>query len=463
MNFLPRSSLATGPDAPRRLNLSRWFALAALTSIGVLAASIGVLLNNFVTHRMVIQEASLTQEFVNSLLLVETPLLDFIADPSRRGEAEMSESFAHLSRMPDVLRANLYDRGQKLIWSTDANMIGRVFDHNPELERALAGELVAEDGAHSNDDEGKGEHHMLPGRNELFVEIYVPVQDAAKSGVIGVIEFYKRPRTLARSLAELRLYMALGALLGGGLLFLALYGLVRRADITIREQERLLVDQAKLAALGEMSGVVAHGIRNPLASIRSSAELMQESPPEEARGAAEDIVAQADRLEAWVRELLSYTQPLDAAATPVALEPVVRTCFEHFAREFERRHIEAHQQFPNDLPAVRGDPLLLSQVMHTLVANAVEVLPGGGRIDVRGQGERRGGRGTVLLEVVDNGPGLSPAQLARVGQPFYTTKPRGLGVGLAMARRVVERAGGRLEIHSAPGRGTAIRLYLAAA
>jgi two-component system, NtrC family, sensor histidine kinase HydH len=68
----------------------------------------------------------------------------------------------------------------------------------------------------------------------------------------------------------------------------------------------------------------------------------------------------------------------------------------------------------------------------------------------------------VLLEVRDNGPGLSAEQLARVGQPFYTTKPRGLGVGLAMARRIVERAGGRLEIDSAPGRGTAVRLHLAA-
>jgi two-component system sensor histidine kinase HydH len=91
------------------------------------------------------------------------------------------------------------------------------------------------------------------------------------------------------------------------------------------------------------------------------------------------------------------------------------------------------------------------------------VLTSGGRIEVRGQGEGNGGRGMVLLEVVDNGPGLTAGQLARVGQPFYTTKPRGLGVGLAMARRIVERAGGRLEIVSAPGRGTAVRLHLAKA
>jgi two-component system, NtrC family, sensor histidine kinase HydH len=299
----------------------------------------------------------------------------------------------------------------------------------------------------------------------MFVEIYVPVRDSATGPVLGAIEFYKRPQALSRALAELRLYITLGALIGGGLLYAALYGLVRRGDLTIRAQQRQLVDQATLAALGEMSGAVAHGIRNPLASIRSSAELMQDGPPEAARGAAQDIVAQSDRLEAWVRELLSYTQPLDEPAAPVMLGPLVKRCLDDFALEFERRKIDAHNQVPSDLPAVRGDPMLLAQVMRTLLSNAAEALGApGGRIDVQAQSDGAGGRrGTVQLEVRDSGPGMSAEVLARVGRPFYTTKARGLGVGLAMAKRVVERAGGQLEIDSAPGRGTTVRLRLAAA
>ncbi len=446
-----------------RFNLSRWFAITALASIAALAAVIGLLLNNFVAERMLAQEAELTQEFVNSLLLVETPLVAFVADPSQRGAAEMSESFDHLSRMPDVLRANLYDRQQKLLWSSDPSMIGRQFDRNPELERALAGQAVAERAAHAHEGEGKAEHQALPGRYAMFVEIYVPVRDVATGQVVGAIEFYKRPQALARALAELRLYIALGALIGGGLLYGALYGLVRRADLTIRAQQHLLVDQATLAALGEMSGAVAHGIRNPLASIRSSAELMQDGPDEASRGAAQDIVAQSDRLEAWVRELLSYTQPLDEPAAPVMLGPLVKRCLDDFQLEFERRKIDAHNNVPSELPAVRGDAMLLAQVMRTLLSNAAEALgTPGGRIDVRAQAEG-GRRGTVQLEVRDSGPGMSAEQLARVGRPFYTTKARGLGVGLAMAKRVVERAGGQLEIDSAPGRGTVIRLRLAAA
>jgi two-component system, NtrC family, sensor histidine kinase HydH len=446
-----------------RFNLSRWFALTALTSIAALATAIGLLLNNFMVERMVSQEASLTQEFVNSLLLVETPLTDFVADPSQRSKAEMAESFDHLSRMPDVLRANLYNHQHKLLWSSDAAMIGRQFDRNPELERALAGELVAKREEHNDKHAGKAEHQALPERDAMFVEIYVPVRHATDGQVLGAIEFYKRPRALARSLAQLRMYIALGAVVGGVLLFAALYGLVRRADVTMRAQERLLLDQAKLAALGEMSGAVAHGIRNPLASIRSSAELMLDGPADAAHGAAQDIVAQSDRLEAWVRELLSYTQPLEAAATVVPLGPLVRRCLDGFAREFERHHIDARQLMPADLPAVRGDAMLLEQVMRTLMSNAVEAMGSGGCIEVSGKSDGPAGRGMVLLEVRDNGPGLTADQLARVGQPFYTTKPRGLGVGLAMARRIVERAGGRLEVDSAPGRGTAVRLHMAVA
>ncbi len=443
-----------------RFSLSRWFALTALVSITLLAVAISLLLNRFLTERMVAQEAALTTEFVDSLLLVETSIVQFIAESASRPELVVPTAIEHLVRVPDVLRTNLYDRQQRLVWSSDAAVKGRTFDTNPELDRALAGEVVAKREEHGHDG-GKSEHESLRGRDAMFVEIYVPVRHATTREVLGAIEFYKRPLALARALAQLRWFIALGALVSGALLFLALYGLVLRADFTIRSQERQLVDQATLAALGEMSGAVAHGIRNPLASIRSSAELMLDGPPDAAREAAQDIVSQSDRLEEWVRELLAYTQPPEASApTAVELRPLIDRCLGDFTREFERRHITASQHILGDLPPVRGDALLLAQVLRTLVSNAVEALHGGGgRIDVRGERQGR----SVMLEVRDSGPGLTREQLARVGKPFYTTKARGLGVGLAMARRVVERAGGALDIDSAPGRGTAVRLRLTAA
>lgn len=451
-------SLSAHAPRPARFNLSRWFALMALLSITVLAVGLGALLDRFITQRMLQQEAVLTQEFVQSLVQVEKSLQGYFADPSRGLDVEIETAFRHIAALPDMLRANVYDTGRRIIWSSDRQLIGRSFGPNEELDEALAGQVVT----HSADPAGaqpdKAEHQDLKHPQAMFVEIYVPVLDASGAKVQAVIEFYKNPQALMAALSQLRLYIALGAAASGALLFGALFWLVRRADLTIRRQQRQLVDNETLAVVGEMSAAVAHGIRNPLASIRSSAELIQDGDLAQAHDAAADIVAQSDRLEVWVRELLAYARPLDEASTPVSWQPLVARCLADFDREMGRRSIRSQATLPADLPAVRGNALLLGQVLSSLLANAIEALDREGQITVRGDWVR--GQTQVTLSVEDSGPGMSAAQLGRVGKPFHTTKPRGLGVGLALARRVVERFGGRLEIDSSPGHGTCVRLHM---
>lgn len=443
-------------------NLSRWFAAVSLASIAALAAVAGVSLNWFVATRMVAQEAALTREFVESLLIVEAPLRHYIESPSPALEAQMAESFEHIDRLPGVLRANIYGRDQRVIWSSNRELIGPRLGRNAELERALRGELVANREQPDADHLGKHEHQALEDGHGVFVEIYVPVLSSTGNAVIGAIEFYKRPDALSRALAQLRWYIAGGAALAGLMLHLALFGLVRRADRTIQTQQHELVGQATLAALGEMSAAVAHGIRNPLASIRSSAELIPGASVERAQESVADIIAQSDRLEAWVRELLAYTQPLDPASAAVDVKALLQGCANECARELQRRGIELRTELPRDLAAARGDRPLLAQVLRSLLANAMEALGEGGRITLRGRSAGAFGH-RVAIEVCDSGPGLSRDQLARVGRPYFTTKPQGLGVGLALARRVIERCGGSMEIESAPGEGTVVRLQLAVA
>lgn len=296
------------------------------------------------------------------------------------------------------------------------------------------------------------------GQSELFVEIYVPIRDRGGQQIIGVIEFYKNPQKLFWALSALRSYIAIGAALASVFLYLALAGLVRRGDLLLRAQEKRLIDAETLATIGEMSSAVAHGIRNPLASIRSSAELAMEADAETAREAAADIVLESDRLEAWVRELLSYSRPLDDAPNTVELPPVILRCADEFERDFDRLGIRLTRQIDQALPAVRGNALLLGQVLHSVIANAVEAIGHHGAVDlIAAPGP---GSNEVSLRVRDSGPGMDAEQLARAGKPFYTTKPLGLGVGLALARRIIERFGGRLEIHSSPGQGTEINLIL---
>lgn len=446
------------PVLLRPFNLSRWFALIGLMSIAAISAIAGYLISDFVTERMVRQEGQLTMEMVENLVLTEKSMRALLVDGTPVSAEEPGGAFAHLARMPGVLRANLYDPSRRILWSSEAELIGQQFGANEELDEALSGKLVAHGKRHEAKE--KAEHLHLARAANFFVEIYLPVRDA-DGKVLGAIEFYKNPVALFNMLQHLDRNIALGAALAGLFLYVALFGMVRRADLLISEQQRRLVDAETLAVVGEMSSAVAHGIRNPLASIRSSAELILVTDEETGREAATDIISESDRLEAWVRELLSYSRPLDEKAGAVSLGPILARCVDEFGRELQKRHIAASLHMPEPIPEVRGDPLLFGQVLHSLVANAIEAMQADGRLEI-GCESQRGGR-QVVLSVRDSGPGMTPEQLQRVGKPFYTTKTQGLGVGLALARRIVERYGGTLEIDSAPGQGTAVRLILTCA
>lgn len=446
-----------GGSNPPRFLLSRWFGGLALALIAAITAASVSLLSWFVTQRMLWQEGSLTRDFVQSLVLVETPLQAFLAAPGAL-PPEVEASFQHIARIPEVLRANVYDRERRVIWSSDKALIGRRFDANDELDLALAGDVVVEKvDAHQNG--GKSEHVALSAPEDLFVEIYVPVHDVATGRVVGAIEFYKNPRGLMLLLQELRRYVTLGAVAFGALLFLALFALVRRADRIMRTQERQLVEGETFAVVGEMGTVVAHGIRNPLAAIRSSAELIAETAapgPDSPAGAARDIIEQSDRLGAWLREWLSYVCAEPARAQTVALAPLVRSCLQEFDRESRRRHIETRALVDDQLPPVQGDALTVGQVLRSVVANAMEAVADGGHVTVTAELDARTQR--LQLKVQDDGAGMDPR--ARAGKPLYTTKPKGLGVGLALARRVLQRHGGELRFDNAPGRGTVVTIGL---
>lgn len=442
-------------DKPFRL--TRRFAFVGLVSIGLMSVIVALSLSRFLTERMLRQEAVLTMEFIHSLVLVENASLYF--REGRPGAPEVASTFNHVANMPDVLRASAHSADYRVIWSSDKAIVGRQFPDNPELERALAGELVVHE-AFEDHHADKAEHASLKQDIGYFVEIYFPVRDAGGQ-IVGAVEIYKTPRALFEAIRAGERAAWIGALLGGLFLYLALFWLVRRADALIRHQQDQLVQSETLAAVGEMGSAVAHGIRNPLASIRSSAELSLETADAFGREAATDIIAEVDRLEGWVRELLSYARPVAEKPTAVAIAELVSAQLASFGRGAHRQNVVLQSDVAPDVGAVEADPLLLGQVLSSLIANAFEALDQGqrgGRIEVGAT--RTASR--VCLWVQDDGPGMAADQLARVFKPFYTTKPKGLGVGLPLARRIVERFGGRIDVSSRPGKGTRVELSLRA-
>jgi signal transduction histidine kinase len=234
------------------------------------------------------------------------------------------------------------------------------------------------------------------------------------------------------------------------------------ADV-IRRTQAELADAARLAAVGELAAAVAHGIRNPLAGIRTSAELARDelrADRGELRESLDDIIGEADRLEARVRTILDFTRPLALDPAPADLGAFVRG----FADAFRARvpaGVRVEAEIAPGLPAVAFDRLALGEVVETIAVNALEAMHGAGTITVRAALEPHEGAGVdAVVSVADTGPGMDAATASRVFDLFYTTKAAGTGVGLAMARRLVERQGGTLTVEATPGAGATFRIRL---
>ena len=412
-----------------------------------------VLLSNFLTDKMLHRDASDDMAFVQNVVLADRAASFFLA-PSNGGDIE--GTFKNFAKMPDVLRANVYARDRSVIWSSDKTLAGKPVGVNAELDEALAGELAVESGVATKEEHLRGEHPVgaTPGR--YFVEIYIPVWDEAHGQIVGVVEIYKTPDSLFEAIHEGQRLLWLGSFIGGALLYSALFWIVRRADRIMRDQQVRLLGAERMAAIGEMASAVAHAIRNPLAGIRSSAELALDDETQSFREPAQDIIAEVDRVEDWVRELLTYARPIDGPVQPIDLNTVVQKSVATYAREIGRRKIHVNASLATDLPFVRGDASLLGQALNSLIANALDAMKDGGRLSLTSASREH--RREVELQVSDTGSGMGPEELSRIFRPFYTNKAKGLGLGLPLAKRIIERYAGTLSVQSKPGAGTTIAI-----
>ena len=221
----------------------------------------------------------------------------------------------------------------------------------------------------------------------------------------------------------------------------------------IARQQRTIVTNESLAAVGDMASAVAHGLRNPLAAIRSSAELIAMGPEREQAG---DIMSEVDRLQAWIGKLLAYAQQGGRALGPVSLCELLNQLIGAHAARMDRQGVTVQCDWPATLPTAWADAPALEQALDNLISNALDAMPQGGRLRLSVLPQDKG----LTVTVADTGVGISPDDLERVFTPFHTTKRTGIGVGLPLARRSIERLGGSLRLESTPGVGTQAILRL---
>ncbi|MGH7362252.1 MAG: sensor histidine kinase, partial [Candidatus Methylomirabilales bacterium] len=173
------------------------------------------------------------------------------------------------------------------------------------------------------------------------------------------------------------------------------------------------------------------------------------------------VIAEVDRLDRRISHLLSFSRPAPFRPMPEQLSRLLEGLLPPFGGQLRDRGILLETHLPDDLPEVQVDPIQLEQALVEIIANALEAMPQGGRLTIRGAHEQEEGKaGAVVLEIADTGEGIPEQVLPSVCTPFFTTKADGTGLGLAIAKRYVAQNGGRLEIASAQGAGTRVRICL---
>jgi signal transduction histidine kinase len=245
-------------------------------------------------------------------------------------------------------------------------------------------------------------------------------------------------------------------------------------DLTLVEQmeerDRL---RDRLAALGEMAAAIAHEVKNPLAGIEVMAGLLRRrvAGDPDAQSLVSDIIAEAKIANAIVIEVLEFVRPIRLQVEQTSIAQVLHDSLAMAERKVDRGGVNVTLNIQEQLPLIRADHHQLCQLFGNLLINGLEALGGAGTIAIAAgqgveyqepaaaQGEREPAA-TLVVDIVDDGPGLPPETAERVFNPFFTTKPQGSGLGLAIVRKIVDAHDGHIDLTTAPGQGTRFRVTL---
>lgn len=250
----------------------------------------------------------------------------------------------------------------------------------------------------------------------------------------------------------------------------ALLRKLEETDAAILEQRRRLIQSEKLSAIGEVAAKLAHEILNPLAGMKAAVQLQfrtaqaAQLSPEEIRETAQALDQEITRVEQLLRRLLHYARPLSPRLEVCRVQRLLDSAAEAARAELERAQASLVVQTPSDPPSdaaeLEVDPLLITQALANLLINAAQVSPPGGRVTLGVRATLHLGRPYIAFTVQDEGHGIAPESLEQVFHPFFTTKPQGHGLGLAVTQNIIMEHGGQISVHNRDRGGAEFRVML---
>lgn len=231
----------------------------------------------------------------------------------------------------------------------------------------------------------------------------------------------------------------------------------------LRMTQEALVKKEQLAAVGELSAVVAHEVRNPLAIIKNAVSGLRrpELPPADGETLLGILDEETDRLNRLVNDLLAYAKPISPHSRAVDVRTLIMHAVELAAGGNRAlSHVEIELELDNEVDDVEGDETLLRHALLNIVDNALQAMPHGGTLTVSCRNASIDGRACVAVDFHDTGEGMDTLVRNRARDPFFTTRQTGTGLGLAIVDRVARAHGGRVELESRHGQGTTVSFVI---
>jgi signal transduction histidine kinase len=387
---------------------------------------------------------------------------DRVAAGVRRANGGAILVHAEADEVGRLLRQGSLDALFDEIVRTSPEVVFLVFEHGDDGVRAARGDSPTAGPA------GLPEREVEVGGRPVL-ELTGPVElGGGRAGVLRIGLGLDRLRRADRRMAWL-LAMVMAACLGLAALGVRaawLSALYERLSAKHARAEEALRRRDRLTAMGELAGTVAHEVRNPLNAISMGVQRLRREfgaePGTTADTAERDellrvVEAEVERLDGLVEQFLQFARPrpVQRAATDVA--GLVRDVVEASRAAAEARGLTLVAE-PDGAGQAALDAAQMRQVLDNLVRNAIEATPPGGRVAVRAGSEARG----ISVSVEDDGPGIPPEDLPRIFGLYFTTKPGGSGVGLAVAQQIVTAHDGTIEVESRLGQGTRMTVRLPA-
>ena len=465
-------------------SLIRQFAVLSFVVIAVTTGALSAVISRSLQHDMLAREWHVTADYIRAQALESLSPLDLENPHAPSAQEHFFDFYRQMMRMPEILRVKVYDRSRAVAWSDEPRLIGQRFADNPQLVRALGGETVA------HVETTKKAENVFEA-SERMVELYVPITLSHETGVTAIVETYKTPEEVFANIRRAQRMVVGTALAGGALLWASLFGIVRgaarrierqhealerrtgeltAANAELRSVQAQLVDAGRMAAIGEVVAAVAHGIRNPLANIRASAQVAlldcrAGDVPSTPATSLKNVIREVDRLAARIGELLRFVRPAERRAQLVDLHAVLHESLDSLADRRRSTTVDVVEDLAPARALVSGDPALLEQAFTGILENALDAMGDGPGVLTIVTGCQPGPATApeVFAEIRDTGNGIAPEHLGRIFELFFTTKSQGTGLGLALANKFIEGHGGRLCVRSEPGAGAAFRATFPAA